>query len=189
MNRDFSRSNEWLLDPKHLIFSLARYKFVSKMVEGCWKVLEVGAGDGVASEIVYQRVNWLVRTDKNPAGELVWRHDILEAPIPDGEFDAAYALDVIEHIKPEETDTFLANMRASVNDKGVVIIGSPSLESQPYASEGSKAEHINCMTATDLRAAMWRAKFWPVFMFGMNDEVLHVGFEQMRHYNFAIGVR
>lgn len=180
------RAEEWGDDPKHLGFVLARYKFVSKMLEGYGKVLEVGAADGIASEVVRRAVGKLLCIDLVPSG-MVESHDILSEPLRG--FDAAYALDVIEHIKRKDAHRFLQNMAKSVRPfKGVVIIGSPSLESQRYASPGSKAEHVNCMTAKELRAAMLK-HFYPVFMFGMNDEVIHCGFDQMRHYNFAIGVR
>jgi len=34
-------------DPRHLLFTLSRYKFVSKMFDGMNKVLEIGCGDGI----------------------------------------------------------------------------------------------------------------------------------------------
>ena len=49
-------SESWLRDPKHLVFTLSRYKFVSKMFDGFEKVLEVGAGDGFSSRIVRDNV-------------------------------------------------------------------------------------------------------------------------------------
>ena len=35
-------SEAWINDPKHVLFTLSRYKFVSKLLEGYNKVLEVG---------------------------------------------------------------------------------------------------------------------------------------------------
>ena len=46
----------WYDDPKRLAFTLARYKFVSKMLAGLDDVLEVGCGDGFGSRIVAQSV-------------------------------------------------------------------------------------------------------------------------------------
>ena len=65
------------------------------------------------------------------------------------------------------------------------IVGTPSLESQVYASEISKLEHVNCKTKEGLRLVMKR-HFREVFMFGMNDETLHTG--TMPAYLFALGV-
>ena len=53
----------WAKDPKHLLFTLSRYKFVSKMFDGFEKVLEVGAGDGFQSEIVESAVKKLILSD------------------------------------------------------------------------------------------------------------------------------
>lgn len=184
---DFSRAGDWQRDPKHALFVLARYKFVSKMLAGMRTVIEFGAGDGIASEIVRREVENLVCTDRDPRGDDVRKHDVLERFYGIG-FSGAFALDVIEHIEPARTDTFLANIAMCLSRGGVCIIGSPSKESQEYASPLSKEGHINCMTARELRAAM-APYFRPVFSFGMNDEVLHTGFDGMRHYNFAVGVK
>ena len=184
---DFSRATDWKRDPKHVLFVLARYKFVAKMLACMNGVLEVGAGDGVASELVRNEVGSLVCTDAHPGAEGVIRHDILERPYGIG-FKAVYALDVIEHVHSVDTDRFLGNLRLCLAEKGLCIIGSPSRESQVYASEMSRAHHVNCMSAQELRTRML-AHFRPVLMFGMNDEVLHTGFDGMRHYNFAVGVR
>jgi 2-polyprenyl-3-methyl-5-hydroxy-6-metoxy-1,4-benzoquinol methylase len=188
---DKHRAYEWSDDPKHLGFVLARYKFVAKMLAGFAQVLEVGAGDGWASEVVRREVGKLVLCDAMPAGPGVTEHDAVTTSPAETfgrVFDGIYALDVIEHIQSASTEQFLGNLQASIRSGGVLIIGSPSLESQPYASRLSREHHINCMTAECLRNEV-RKFFSPVFMFGMNDEVLHTGFDRMRHYNFAVGVR
>lgn len=56
-------SYEWRHDAKHFMFSLSRYKFVSKMLEGYDSVLEIGAGDGFKSRIVSQSVKNLTLSD------------------------------------------------------------------------------------------------------------------------------
>ena len=200
LNRLGLRANAtWHLDPKRLGIVLARYKFVAKMLTGKKRVLEVGVGDGWASRVVKQEVETLVGIDFDPvfvrdavaAMEPEWQfecrvHDMLSAPI-EGDFDAAYALDVLEHIPAADEDVFLRNMAASLKPPGVIIVGMPSLESQAYASPGSKAGHVNCKSAPDLRRVMLR-HFHEVFVFSMNDEVVHTGFHALAHYLFAIGV-
>jgi hypothetical protein len=207
---DFTRAGDWARDAKHTLFVLSRYKFVAKMLEGHPAVLEAGCGEAVASRIVRQHVGTLVCVDSRAdlidaaikRERPVWgREYMVHDMVRDGRvemvdavtkahtfatFQSAYALDVLEHIPAEHEDAFLENLKASVSD--VVILGSPSLESQVYASENSKAGHLNCKTAADLRAVM-RKHFRTVFMFGMNDEVVHTGFAAMRHYNFAVGVK
>ena len=50
-------SQSWHDDPKHLLFRLARYKFVAKMLAGRERVLEVGCGDAFGTRIVQAEVN------------------------------------------------------------------------------------------------------------------------------------
>ncbi len=109
---------------------------------------------------------------------------MIDGPIEEN-FDGAFAMDVIEHIDPRDEDRFMENVAASLSDHGVFIVGSPSLESQKYASEPSKIGHINCKTGKQLHDFCKRF-FHNVFMFGMNDEVLHTGFLPMAHYLIAL---
>ena len=82
-------------------------------------------------------------------------HDVLEAP-PPGEFDAAYSLDVIEHIEPPLEDRFVANIAAALKPDGVCFIGTPNITSAPYASEPSRIGHINLKSAETLSATLLR---------------------------------
>jgi 2-polyprenyl-3-methyl-5-hydroxy-6-metoxy-1,4-benzoquinol methylase len=187
----------WHDDPKRLVFSLARYKFVAKMLDGRKKVLEVGCGDGFASRIVQQHVTELTVSDFDPVfiadarsrGNGRWPAnaivvDILSGP-PPGRYDAAYSLDVLEHIPAAQEDIFIKNITAALDAHGALIIGMPSLESQAYASPPSRAGHVNCKRGPDLKAVMER-HFHNVFMFSMNDEVVHTGFFPMAHYLLAV---
>lgn len=115
----------------------------------------------------------------------VFVHDLLEGPVP-GQFDAVYALDVLEHIEPMQEATFLTNSFCSLTEHGVAIIGMPSLESQQYASVQSKFGHVNCKSAADLKLLM-ETFFHNVFMFSMNDEVVHTGYHKMAHYLLTLG--
>ena len=111
-------------------------------------------------------------------------HDILEAPLPNLH-DGIYSLDVIEHIPRTDEHLYLGNLQASLTDDGVLIIGSPSLESQSYASPPSKEGHVNCKSGDELKALL-ENYFDNVFLFSMNDEVIHTGFYPMAHYLIAI---
>jgi len=190
-------SQGWYDDPKRLTFTLSRYKFVAKMLSGADHVLEVGCADAFGTRIVVQEVGKLTAVDFDPLFvedtnarmSDRWKftcktHDMLQGPLP-GSFDGMYALDVLEHILPENEDRFLSNMAASLTEHGVMIIGMPSLESQVYASTMSKEGHVNCKTMPDLKKTM-RTYFHNVFMFSMNDEVVHTGYHKMAHYLFAL---
>lgn len=189
----------WYDDPKRLTFTFARYKFVAKMLTGLENVLEVGCGDGFASRIVLQEVQNLSLTDFDPifikdieARMLpAWQfkscftHDFINGGQVPGVYNGMYALDVLEHIDPKDESVFLQNMITSLTPDGTLIIGMPSLESQDYASPISKEGHVNCKTMPDLKKLMQQF-FNNVYMFCMNDEVLHTGYHKMAHYLFAL---
>ena len=187
----------WHDDPRRLVFTLARYKFVSKLLSGKASALEVGCGDAFASRIVKQEVRELTVLDFDPLfvedirsrADPAWPmtsavHDMLAGPYP-GTFDAIYSLDVLEHIPAEQEESFLANALESLSPQGVLIVGMPSLESQTHASPQSKEGHVNCKTGKDLKGLMEHF-FHNVFLFSMNDEVVHTGFYPMAHYLLAV---
>jgi 2-polyprenyl-3-methyl-5-hydroxy-6-metoxy-1,4-benzoquinol methylase len=188
---------EWYDDPRRLLFSMARYKFVAKMFAGRTSVLEVGCGDAFCAPIVRQSVGKLtvVDFDETYIADAKARMkdrwtfdaqvvDILQQPLP-GRHDGIYSLDMLEHIPQQEEDAVIGRIVDALEPHGAVIIGMPSLESQPYASEPSKAGHINCKTEPQLRDLMQR-HFETVFMFAMNDEVVHTGYGPMAHYRLAL---
>lgn len=190
-------SYAWNDDPKRLAFTLSRYKFVSKVLAGKKSVLEIGSADAFGTRIVRQAVEKLTATDFDPLfiADVKKRmnprwafdafvHDMMSGPVP-GTYDAAYALDVLEHIDPDKEHTFLRNLVASLAPHGVVVLGMPSLESQAYASPNSKAGHVNCKSMPDFKAVMEKY-FHNVFMFGMNDEVVHTGYHKMAQYLIAL---
>jgi hypothetical protein len=187
----------WYDDPRRLTFLLARYKFVAKMLAGCRNVGEVGCGDAFGTRVVLQEVpdvtvydfDQLFIRDIRARLDEKWRlkaevHDIVAGPLP-RRHQALFSLDVIEHIAPHDEDDFLANLCGSLAENGTLIIGTPSLESQAYASPPSKAGHINCKTAGQLKTLL-EQYFEYVFIFSMNDEVVHTGFSPMAHYLFAL---
>lgn len=187
----------WHDDPRRLVFVLARYKFVAKMLGGRDRVLEVGCADAFGTRIVQQAVGRVTATDLDPVFiadaerrmDERWPldlavHDMLEGPFG-GDFDAAYSLDVLEHIPQDDEKRFVGNLAQSVKCDGIAIIGTPSLGSQAWASPTSKQGHVNCKTAEELDVLL-RRDFANVFVFSMNDEVVHTGFTPMAHYYFAL---
>ena len=182
-------SYRWQHEPRGVLFMLARYKFVAKMLEGYGHVLEVGCGDGFGARLVRPAVRSLTCVDIDramiaSAQANQSKFDILFTYDSPENFHAIYSLDVIEHIEYELSKEWVAELAEYAP---LVIIGSPSLESQPYASPLSAANHINCMTQPDLKALM-KTYFRHVLMFSMNDEIVHTGYSKMSHYNFAVGI-
>src|SRR5260370_42656350 len=115
------------------------------MLSGKQRVLEVGCGDAFGTRIVLQEAGAVCAVDfdevfirdVNSRMEERWRfkcqtHNMLSGPV-EGPFDAAYSLDVIEHIPRADELRFMDNITQSLDNNGVLLIGTPSLQSQAYA--------------------------------------------------------
>lgn len=191
-----------MYDPKHLAFVLSRYKFVSKLLQGRNRVMEIGSGDGIGLPIVADvvkhvyAVDWDSRLLDGNSRRLQHLKNVsyvmtdLNTTAPDIQVDAAYWIDVIEHLDAATESTVIEHIIDCLPDDGVLITGTPNKTADQYASPQSKALHINLKTIDELRTLMERY-FHNVFMFGMNDEVVHTGYAPMCHYiwSLAVGVR
>ena len=188
-------------DPKRMVFILSRYKFCAKLLQGKTSVLEVGCGDAFGSPIVAQSVERLFCVDcesrlidgnnerlsflKNI--EFHTMDMINNMPKSDTTFDAAFSIDVIEHIEPELEEAFITNICKSLKKDGMIIIGTPNIEAERFESEPGASPHINLKNHTSLKQLLDRY-FVNSFIFSMNDEVIHTGFYPMAHYLFGIGI-
>lgn len=186
-------------DPRMISFIASRYKFVSKILADVDVALEVGCGDAFGGPLVAQTVKRLICTDIDPETiegnrdrckffknmEFAF-HDFRASAYPE-RASAVYLVDVIEHIFPSEEPTFMKNLVASLSDNGFILVGTPNDTAQKFASTHSQAGHVNTKTHEALRD-LGRAHFRNVFMFSMNDEVVHTGFGPMAHYLWMLGV-
>lgn len=181
-------------DPKRLAFTLARYKHTAKILEGFGRVLEVGCADGFGTRIVRQHVGALTAIDTDSrsideaklASSPSWPVDFQSADLwqvaQTQRFDAVYALDVLEHIRPD--GDFLHLMKTVAP---VAVIGTPSAESQVYASEMSRLGHVNCYSGAALKRRL--LDFWQnIFLFTIHDETLGTSYSPMAHYLLALCV-
>lgn len=188
-------------DPKHLAFVLSRYKFCAKMLSGKNSVMEVGCGDGFGLPIIANTVGTLYAIDWDERSlqgtqrrlkhlqNVVYKNvNLNNQKIDSISVDAIYNIDVLEHINPADETVFMQNMVDCLHHKrdGVMIVGTPNKTSSIYATSSSKALHCNLKTMDSLKELMDRY-FYNVFLFGMNDEVLHTGYAPMCHYIWAIG--
>ena len=181
----------WHDDPKRLVFLLARYKFVAKMFSGLQRVLEVGCADAFGTRIVRQEVPHVTAVDFDPlfiddARQRTGRpladrarvHDMLAGPVAGRLRRGLLPWTFWSTSRPEKEDLFVGNIAASLNDHGVIILGMPSIQSQAYASPPSKAGHVNCKDGPRAEGNWPNGIFHNVFIFSMNDEVVHTGFHR-----------
>jgi 2-polyprenyl-3-methyl-5-hydroxy-6-metoxy-1,4-benzoquinol methylase len=191
-------ADQLLSKPRHLLFSLARYKFAARLLpqDTPVKVLELGCAEGLGTLLFAESGHQVTGVDFD-ANAIEYaqrsiRHERISFLAGDfvgkkyGEFDAIVSLDVIEHILPEQEANFLDTVVANLARDGFCVIGTPNETASPYASKQSQIGHVNLYTAERLAHSM-RGYFRNVFLFGMNDEVVHTGFYPMCHYLFALG--
>ena len=76
-------------------------------------------------------------------------------------------------------------IKDNLSADGLCIIGTPNDTATQYASKASQIGHVNMFDA-DRLTALLRRHFTHVFIFGMNDEVVHTGFYPMCHYLVAV---
>ncbi len=189
-----------LNDPKHMGFVLARYKFCAKMFDGMDRVIEVGCGDAFGTPIVAQHVHKVLAIE--PDGRHIAgnkkrlakiknidfrRGTIQDLKLPRASFCGSYSIDVIEHLDRRLNGPFVAGQAGILKKDGVCIIGTPNITANEHASKRSRVQHINLHSQKSLKELMEKY-FKRVFMFGMNDEVLHTGHPAMCHYIFGMGV-
>jgi len=184
--------------PRHLLFTLSRYKFAAKMLPyntRC-KVLEVGCSEGIGSLLLAETGNEVTAVDMDKEAiscanrtikknNITYKNaDILKTNL--GKFDAVVSLDVIEHIEMADEPLFLNAIVDHLTPNGMCIIGTPNDAATQYASKASQIGHVNMYTADRLVTTLQR-HFHHVFQFGVNDEIVHTGFAPMSHYLMAIG--
>jgi 2-polyprenyl-3-methyl-5-hydroxy-6-metoxy-1,4-benzoquinol methylase len=186
-------------DPKHMCFVLARYKFCAKMLAGKGRVLEIGCGDGFGIPIVAQHVgslhcvDWERRVIEGNPRRLCFLQNVTYEEVdvskkpPRGTYDAAFSIDVLEHLEPDVEDDFMGNVLGALLPAGVLIIGTPNKTASEHATARSEIQHINLKTSSNLRELM-DTYFENSFIFSMNDEIVHTGYYPMAHYLIAVGV-
>lgn len=197
-------ASTWLRDPRHLGFVLARYKFAAKMLRSCTAILEVGCGEGLGTlMLVRDTPARVVGIDFDEAQIDYAQHEVEphgqgrlsfvcgDATSPTGtpaRFDGLLCLDVIEHIEPSEESNFLANCLSNLRPGAVAIFGTPSLASNAFASPPSRLGHINLFDPDRFTNTLEK-HFSHVFLFSMNDEMVHTGYAKMAHYLLALCIK
>lgn len=184
-------------DPLQFFISLARYKFVSKIFSGKKNILEIGCGDAFNSKIVAQTVINLEVCDiddnllydarkcsKERFKFKVFKHNFLINKYKK-KYNGIYLLDVFEHISKKNEKKFLENIKHSLDKKGTLVVGIPSLEFQKYSRDKKISGHINCKTGSGLKKFLEKF-FVNVNIFSMNDEITHTGFQKMACYLIAV---
>jgi 2-polyprenyl-3-methyl-5-hydroxy-6-metoxy-1,4-benzoquinol methylase len=193
-----------LHDLKHLGFTLARYKFAAKMLQRCTHILEVGCGEGIGALMFLADTPARVTGIDFDQAQIAYAtqhvlphgrdrlaflcQDLVAAPYAGPRADGLVSLDVIEHIDPAEEPRFLQHCADALEPRGAAVIGTPSLHAHQFSSPRSQKGHINLFDPVRLTSTLER-HFSRVFLFSMNDEMVHTGFNKLAHYLMALCVK
>lgn len=181
---------------------LARYKFAAKMMKNRKRirVLDLGCNDGLGCALINQQcdcqeiigidfdeeaIAWAQCNDLGDNMTFACKDFLIDKSIAGGDRDFVVSMDVIEHIPKESEEDYLQVICNNLAENGAAIIGTPNETMYPYASPWNKKAHINNYNQDRLYELCSRY-FEQVFIFGMNDEVLHTGFYPMSCYIFAL---
>lgn len=194
-------AGEMAIDIKHFMFRLARYKYVAKLMryEKELNILELGCNEAWGGLLLKQNVDvasYLGVDFDHDAIE--WNKQNLSKDFSfvcedffsyvsqlNDKYDLVFALDVIEHIEKEREDEFCGLFSKTMSERGTAIIGTPHVNMVPYSSEASKKGHINMYDQKRL-FAICKRHFNNVYIFNMNDEIVHTGMDAMACYMFAL---
>ncbi len=186
-------------DPKHLGFTLSRYKFAAKMLHDRKKIVDIGCGEGIGCLMLKAETKAKItgvdfdseqisyaNTHIKPLGGMDFIcQDLVTERIDIDQVDGLVSIDMIEHIHPDEQAQFFTNTLSCLTDKAIAVFGTPSIYSQEYTSKRSKTGHISLFDEKHLKNTLLRY-FSYVFVFSMNDEMVHTGFPKMAHYFIAL---
>ena len=97
-----------------------------------------------------------------------------------GKFDTVFSVDVLEHLDSDKEKPFIEKSIELLDNKGIYMRNAKLYSS---GTSGNEIRHINLKTAPQKSFLKSILIMW---IFSMNDEVVHTGFYPMAHYLFAV---
>jgi len=182
-------------DPKHLGFTLSRYKFAAKLLQDKEKIVDIGCGEGIGCLMLKaetkaqitgvdfdsEQIAYAKENIKPLSGIEFVCQDLVNERININQVDGLVSIDVLEHIHHDEEEKFFANTLSCLTDNAIAIFGTPTVYSKKHMGKRSMIGHINMFDEERLRNTLHKY-FRYVFVFSMNDEMIHTGFPKMAHY-------
>jgi SAM-dependent methyltransferase len=115
----------WEYYPTYLAKMRAVRRYLGALPAGA-RVLDAGCGEGVLVEEYAQRLA-IAGVDANYASDRVTQGSLDALPFPDGSFDHALCLDVLEHLTYEEQPRALAELHRVLSPGGELFVSVPNL--------------------------------------------------------------
>jgi 2-polyprenyl-3-methyl-5-hydroxy-6-metoxy-1,4-benzoquinol methylase len=187
--------------PLDLFILLARYKFAARLIDQNDDVLDAGCGHGLGSVMLAKFCRSVTAVDIDP--ELIEDCQVKYAGVKNLHFetadlkrldslgrkyDAIVCMDVIEHFPQKEGREILKKFSGLLDERGLLVVGTPNVRSAEFASERRKQTHefeYDYETFRDLL----KETFGRAMVFSSTDEVVSTGFSEMAWYFLGVCVR
>lgn len=118
-------SPDWEYYPTYIAKMTAVRRWLDGLKTGT-RVLDAGCGEGVLVDEYAGRLS-MVGVDASYESERVQRGSVVALPFPDGAFDRALCLDVLEHLSFSEQPEALRELFRVVRPGGQVLVSVPNL--------------------------------------------------------------
>jgi 2-polyprenyl-3-methyl-5-hydroxy-6-metoxy-1,4-benzoquinol methylase len=162
-------------------------------------VLDCACGKGYGAYILSKKAIQVMGVDLNPkslalaqstfvAPHLSYQQcDVLNLRTLKKRFDLITAFEVIEHLPPKDTDTFLAEIAACLNPGGKLLLSTPNHDVVLKSKTQIPEFHINNFPAPRLKSVL-ENYFYPVQMLGQYQKkqgisqlIFDIDFLNLRH--------
>ena len=187
-------------NPLMATVKLARYKFVSKMLDKNDYVVDVGCGGGLSTFYYSNFCRKAVGIDNDARRIKEWKEfknkkldfvnlNALDISKLNFDVNCIINVDFIEHITKKEGIIFIKNCKKFLqNQKNrrnkMLIIGTPSYYSKNI--ELNITYYIINMNTNLMSYMKYAPKLFKGFKFTMNDELVHTGFDKLGWFFFLI---
>lgn len=118
-------SPDWEYYPTYLA-KMARVRAHLAALPPRARVLDAGCGEGILVEEFHDRLA-IEGIDSDYQSDRVRRGSVTALPFPDGSFDHALCLDVLEHLSFEDQDRALAELFRVIRPGGGLLVSVPNL--------------------------------------------------------------
>jgi SAM-dependent methyltransferase len=118
--------HDWPYAPVYLAKMEYVRKFLNK-VEPASKIIDLGCGEGILVQEYRERGMDIIGLDLNYESAFVRRGDMLNTGYPDGSFDMALCLDVLEHLPFESQGKAIAEIARILRPDGVFLMSVPNM--------------------------------------------------------------